>query len=87
MANDVAKNQNINPFKKETKIYQTFVILSDLKWHCAKHELPGTQPAKAIQIIRQNGFEVENKTFLCEKCKEKTVHRRMVSLEKEQYIF
>ena len=72
------------PFKKETKIYQTFVILSDLKWHCARHELPGTQPAKAIQIIRQNGFKIENKTIYCKQCKEKTVHRRMVSLEKER---
>jgi len=72
------------PFKKETKLYQTFVILSDLKWHCAKHELPGTQPAKAIQIIRQNGFKIENKTIYCKDCGEKTVHRKMVSLEKER---
>ncbi len=72
------------PFKKETKLYLTFVILSDLKWHCARHELPGTQPAKAIQIIRQNGFKIENKTIYCKQCKERTVHRRMVSLEKER---
>lgn len=78
------KEQENIPFKEGTKIYQTFVILSDLKWHCARQELPGTQPAKAIQIIRQNGFEIENKTIYCGRCKEKTVHRRMVSLEKER---
>lgn len=72
------------PFKEGTKIYQTFIILSDLKWHCARHELPGTQPAKAIQIIRQNGFRIENKTFYCERCNEKTVHRKMLSLMGER---
>ena len=74
-------NKEIIPFKEGTKIYQAFVVLSDLKWHCSKHELPGTQPAKAIQIIRQNGFEIENKTVYCKNCKEKTVHRRMISLD------
>jgi len=77
----MATNKKNNPFKEGTKIYNTFVILSDLDWHCAKHELPGSQPAKAIQIIRQNGFEIDNKTFLCKQCKEKTVHRKMASLK------
>lgn len=67
------------PFKAGTKLYQTFQILADGNWHCGKHELPGTQPAKAIQIIRQNGYEVENKTLPCGVCKENTVHRRLVS--------
>ena len=71
------------PFKEKTKLYKTFSILSDLKWHCSKHELPGTQPAKAVQIIRQHGFKTEKKTAYCEKCKEKTVYRRLVSLEIE----
>lgn len=70
-----------NPFKEKTKLFQTFSILSDLEWHCSKHELPGTQPAKAIQIIRQGGFKIENKTIFCEKCREKTVHRRLISIE------
>ena len=74
-------NKEKVPFKEGTKIYQTFIVLSDLKWHCSKHELLSTQPAKAIQIIRQNGFEIENKTVYCKNCKEKTVHRRMISLD------
>jgi hypothetical protein len=69
------------PFKGGTKIYQTFIVLSDLEWHCGKHELPGTQPAKAIQIIGQHGFKIEKKTFYCKQCKEKTVHRKLISLE------
>lgn len=67
------------PFNEGTQIYQTFQILSDGEWHCGKHELPGTQPAKPIQIIRQNGYEVENGSFFCQTCGYKTVHRRLVS--------
>ena len=69
-----------HPFKQGTKLAKTFTILSDGKWHCGKHELPGTQPAKAIQIIRQHGFKIENSTQYCVECKDKTVHRRLVSL-------
>lgn len=76
-------NKKKLPFKEKTKLYKTFSILSDLEWHCSKHELPGTQPAKAVQIIRQHGFKTEKKTAYCEKCKEKTVYRRLVSLEIE----
>lgn len=71
------------PFKEQTKLYKTFSILSDLKWHCSKHELPGTQPAKAVQIIGQHGFKTEKKTIYCERCKEKTVYRRLISLDIE----
>lgn len=67
------------PFSKGSKLRQTFQVLADCDWHCGKHELPGTQPAKAIQIIRQNGYEVENRTQHCSSCKERTVHRRLVS--------
>jgi len=77
-------NKKSLPFKEKTKLYKTFSVLSDLRWHCSKHELPGTQPAKAIQIIGQNGFKTEKKTVYCEKCKEKTVHRRLLSLEIEK---
>jgi len=38
-----------------------------------------TQPAKAIQIIRQHGFDIENSTRCCNNCKDKTVHRRLTS--------
>ncbi|MDP2946643.1 MAG: hypothetical protein Q8N88_00875 [Nanoarchaeota archaeon] len=80
----MAFNKEKIPFNEGTKIYQTFVILSDAKWHCARHELPGTQPAKAIQIIRQHGFKIDNKTIYCESCHEKTVHRKMLSLKGER---
>jgi len=70
-----------HPFKEGTKLAKAFTILSDGEWHCGKHELPGTQPAKAIQIIRQHGFEIEKKTIYCEICKDKTVHRKLVSTE------
>jgi hypothetical protein len=70
-----------NPFNEGTKIHRVFTILLDQGWHCGKHELPGTQPAKAIQIIRQHGFDVENKTLFCQICSDKTVHRRLVSLQ------
>ncbi|MCY7390517.1 MAG: hypothetical protein LH647_03155, partial [Leptolyngbyaceae cyanobacterium CAN_BIN12] len=69
------------PFNEGTKIHRVFMLLADGGWHCGKHDLPGTQPAKAIQIIRQNGYEVENKTILCSVCDDKTVHRRLVSTE------
>jgi len=76
------------PFKEGTKIYRIFTILLDKEWHCGKHELPGTQPAKAIQIIRQHGFDIENKTIFCAVCHDKTMHRRLVSLQpiKDSFI-
>ena len=70
-----------HPFSQGTKLAQIFMILSDGEWHCGKHELPGTQPAKAIQIIRQHGFQIKNNTVYCPVCKYKTVHRRLVSTE------
>jgi len=76
-----------HPFNEGTKLAQVFTILADGKWHCGKHELPGTQPAKAIQIIRQHGFSIENKTTLCATCKDKTVHRRLVSTEPAKQSF
>ncbi len=76
-----------HPFNEGTKLAQIFTILADGEWHCGKHELPGTQPAKAIQIIRQNGFSIENKTTFCATCKDKTVHRRLVSTEPTQQSF
>lgn len=77
-----------HPFNEGTKLAQIFTILSDGEWHCGKHELPGTQPAKAIQIIRQNGFNIINKTLYCNSCKDKTVHRQLTSTEpiKDSFI-
>lgn len=76
-----------HPFNEGTKLAQVFTILADGEWHCGKHELPGTQPAKAIQIIRQHGFSIENKTTFCDICKDKTVHRRLVSTEPTKQSF
>jgi len=76
-----------HPFNEGTKLAQVFTILADGEWHCGKHELPGTQPAKAIQIIRQHGFSIENKTIFCDTCKDKTVHRRLVSTEPTKQSF
>lgn len=76
-----------NPFNEGTQIYKIFEILSDLNWHCSEHELPGSQPAKALQMIRQAGFEMEKvgsnyeKRILCSVCGRKTPHRKLVSLE------
>lgn len=77
-----------HPFNEGTKLAQIFTILSDGNWHCGKHELPGTQPAKAIQIIRQHGFGIENDTRHCSFCKDKTVHRKLISTEptKESFV-
>ena len=75
------------PFREGTRIYEIFQILSDEQWHCGKHELPGTQPAKAIQIIRQNGYEIENQTVFCSVCGYRTVHRRLVSIQPTQAAF
>ncbi|MGD0785745.1 MAG: hypothetical protein ABR969_08010 [Sedimentisphaerales bacterium] len=76
-----------HPFNEGTKLAQVFTILADGEWHCGKHELPGTQPAKAIQIIRQHGFSIENKTTFCDTCKDKTVHRKLVSTEPTKQSF
>lgn len=72
------------PFNKGTQIYRIFQLLSDGDWHCGKHELPGTQPAKGIQVIRQHGYEIENKKILCTVCGYKAVHRRLVSITPSQ---
>jgi len=70
-----------HPFNEGTRLAEIFTILSDGKWHCGKHKLPGTQPAKAIQIIRQHGFQIENSTRDCDVCKDRTVHRKLISTE------
>ncbi|HUS73894.1 MAG TPA: hypothetical protein VMY06_12595 [Sedimentisphaerales bacterium] len=74
-------------FNEGTRLEQIFTILSDTNWHCGKHELPGTQPAKAIQIIRHHGFRIENSTIYCDSCGYKTVHRRLLSTEPEKASF
>jgi len=79
-----------NPFNEWTQIYKIFEILSDLNWHCSEHELPWSQPAKALQMIRQAWYKMEKfwanyeKRIFCEVCQRKTPHRKLVSLEKEE---
>lgn len=68
-----------HPFTEGTRLAHIFAILSDGEWHCGKHELPGTQPAKAIQVIRHNGFDVANNMMHCSECGYSTMHRRLIS--------
>lgn len=70
-----------NPFNEGTYLSNTYIILSDCNWHCSNHELPGTQPAKLIQYIRQNGYLVEQGRRLCPYCKRSHTHYRLISTE------
>lgn len=76
-----------NPFTDGTTSYKDFETMSDLKWHCSKCELKSGQ-AKTWQIWRQNGIQLEEPTpnrwekrIFCEKCNNKTVHRKLKSLK------
>ena len=75
-----------NPFKDKTTSHEDFKTMSDLKWHCTKCELRSGQ-AKTWQVWRQGGIQLDvdekgnlYKTIFCEKCKNKTVHRKLKSL-------
>jgi len=77
---------NKNPFKERTTSHEDFKTMSDLKWHCTKCALKSGQ-AKTWQIWRQMGIQLSTnekgsfyKTIFCEKCKNKTVHRKLISL-------
>lgn len=70
----------MNPFREDTKTGQTFETLSDLTWHCGKHELPGTQSAALVKRITDIGYEIERTTAHCHTCREETTHRRLKSL-------
>jgi len=76
-----------NPFKEKTTSYVDFETMSDLKWHCTKCELKSGQ-AKTWQVWRQSGIQLDvdekgnfYKKLICKKCKNKTVHRKLKSLE------
>lgn len=76
-----------NPFKPGTLAYETFKILSDLNWHCADCELPGSQPAATIRDLRRMGYEIltaaikaDNPPRYCKRCNRKTTHYRLKSL-------
>jgi len=79
---------NPNPYKEGTQKNKIFEVLSDLSWHCSECELPGSQPAKALQGLRQDGFELEKngsnweKRMHCNNCNRVTPHRRLVSVDR-----
>ncbi len=76
-----------NPFKEGSTSYHDFDTLSDLKWHCSKCELKSGQ-AKTWQVWRQQGIQLDKddkgnwyKKMYCEKCDNKTIHRKLKTLE------
>lgn len=81
-------NKN-NPYSEETQKFRIFEVLKDLKWHCSECELPGSQPAKALQMMRQDGFQLEKvgsnweKRMFCKQCNRITPHRRLKLLERK----
>lgn len=77
----------MNFFKLNTTSYHDFEILKDLKWHCTKCELKSGQ-AKTWQMWRHQGIQLDMdekgnlyKKIFCEKCKNKTIHRKLKSLK------
>lgn len=75
-----------NPYPAGTAKHLAMETLKDLEWHCAKCELPGSQPAKMLQGLRQDGWQFERtgqnwtKVQFCETCGTKSVHRRLSTL-------
>jgi len=77
----------MNPFKKDTTSYYDWDVLKDLKWHCTKCELKSGQ-AKTWQIWRHKGIQLDKdekgnwyKRIFCKKCQNKTIFRKLKSLE------
>jgi hypothetical protein len=71
----------MNPFREDTKTAQAFERLGDLRWHCAKHELPGTQSAGLVKRIVDRGYAVDKIMMYCRVCREETTHRKLESLQ------
>jgi hypothetical protein len=77
-----------NPFKKDTTSHHDWEVLKDLNWHCTKCELKSGQ-AKTWQVWRQEkGIQIDKdendnwfKRLDCPKCDNKTIHRKLKSLE------
>ncbi len=65
--------------KEGTKLFKTYEILSDLRWHCGKCEFPTTQSAGLVRDLTQKGFQIETEMHYCLKCKEDLTHRRLVT--------
>lgn len=77
-----------NPFRRGTDAYRTFQILSDLEWHCANCELPGSQPAATIRGLRRKGYDLRTAAIkggdepprYCTRCRRRTTHYRLTDL-------
>lgn len=86
------KAETKNPYKEGTVKHQIFEVLKDLKWHCSQHEFISSQPAKALQIMRQEGFQFEKdgqnweKRMFCKVCNKTTPHRKLKFLKREDDI-
>lgn len=78
-----------NPYPRGTAKHTAVEVLKDLHWHCAKCELPGSQPAKMLQGLRQDGWQFEmtghnwESRRHCATCDATTSHRRLRSLERQ----
>lgn len=78
----------MNPFKKDSTQYKDFETMSDCQWHCSKCELLSGQ-AKTWQVWRQEkGIQLDQdengnwfKRIHCDKCGQKTIHRKLKSTE------
>ncbi|HEX2911040.1 MAG TPA: hypothetical protein VH186_09550 [Chloroflexia bacterium] len=70
-------------FVEGTKIGDTFTLLSDLQWHCGRHEFPSSQPAALVRELRNLGYDIETgKNMECEgSCQGRETHWRLKSLE------
>lgn len=72
-----------------------FRVLSDMQFHCTiciNKEIESGQLAKVAQNLRDDGFEMLKvgsrfgETIYCEECKRKTLHYKMISLEKKEEL-
>ncbi|HEX2910806.1 MAG TPA: hypothetical protein VH186_08365 [Chloroflexia bacterium] len=76
-------NEDNVTFIEGTKIGDTFTLLSDLRWHCGRHEFPSSQPAALVRELRNLGYDIETgKNLECEgPCQDRETHWRLKSLE------
>lgn len=68
-------------FNANTITGQILELLRDLEWHCAAHEMPGSQPASHIRDLRKGGYQVETERADCPVCGAPTTHNRLTTLE------
>ena len=68
-------------FRPGGKIGQTFDLLSDLEWHCAAHEFPGSQAQAQIKSLRRRGFAIKTEKMYCPHCGSEETHDQLLALE------